>query len=139
MNKFITMLLCFLCLTNVYAEESNTQTSKPYSEENRNIVVTQQGSHDFTIVLKSNATTGYGWFLREYNHALIEPVKHQYVTQKKALMGAPGEEVWTFQVKRDAFIVPMQTVLRFTYTRPFQSSESGNQVTFHVTTMSENK
>jgi predicted secreted protein len=89
----------------------------------------------FVIKLKSNATTGYSWFLREWDAGLIEPVKHQVeAPADKKLMGAPGYELWTFRAKSAAFVVPEETTIRFVYARPWESGENATQLVFKIAT-----
>jgi inhibitor of cysteine peptidase len=105
-----------------------------YTEDKQNISVTPD-KPSFVIKLKSNPTTGYSWFLREYNPSIVTPVKHTFQPPEKSLIGAPGYELWTFRVKPAAFSVPQITTIRMTYARPWQSGDSSTQIVFHVTTM----
>jgi predicted secreted protein len=105
----------------------------PYTQDKPVITVTSQ-KPEFTIKLKTNPTTGYSWFLREYNTELLTPVRHSFeFAADKKLMGAPGYELWTFRAKPAAFVVPQQSAIRFVYARPWEV-EDNNQVTFKVTT-----
>ncbi len=108
-----------------------------YTESNSAFAISAD-QPEFMIKLKSNPTTGYSWFLREYNTALIESVSHafQAPTDKK-LMGASGFEVWKFKVKPAAFTVPQQTTLKFVYARPWESGEPTTQQLFKVTTLAK--
>lgn len=91
----------------------------------------------FTLKLKSNPTTGYTWFLTDYNSALIEPIQHTFdASANKKLIGAPGFEIWTFHVKPAGFLVPQQTLIRMIYARPWDSNEPVQTVTFRITTIS---
>ncbi|HLB58345.1 MAG TPA: protease inhibitor I42 family protein, partial [Gammaproteobacteria bacterium] len=55
----------------VYAETT------VYTEDKPAIVLTST-QPEFVIKLKSNATTGYSWFLRKYDPHFVRPVKHVY-------------------------------------------------------------
>lgn len=112
---------------------AQTNDTNVYTEDKPNIAVDAQHT-EFVIKLKSNPTTGYSWFLREYNHNLISPEKHSYQASNTKLIGASGYELWTFRVKPTAFVVPHQMVLRFVYARPWKGAENSNQVVFRVTT-----
>jgi inhibitor of cysteine peptidase len=131
MNKIQINLASFilLCCTAALAD------NQPYTEDHSNIIVTKQHP-EFTIKLKSNPTTGYAWFLREFNKALMKPVKHHFEVPKTKLIGAPGYELWTFQMKPAAFIVPQQTEVRFIYARPWKSTDNSTPIIFKVTTQS---
>lgn len=112
-----------------------SKTSSVYTEDKRAIMVTPETTQ-IVIKLKSNPTTGYSWFLREYTPSLIEPTKHVFeAPTDKKLMGAPGYEIWTFRVKPAAFIVPQQTVIRFVYLRPWEMVDNATQAVFKVATL----
>lgn len=117
----------------VYAEtEHNNSTG--YTEDKPVISVTAEHPQ-FVVRLKSNPTTGYSWFLRDYNSEFIKPIHHVFeAPANKKLMGAPGYEVWTFEVKPEAFTVPHQMVVRFAYVRRWEVSDNAKQVVFKVTT-----
>ena len=105
-----------------------------YTEDKINISVTI-AQPEFVIKLKSNPTTGYSWFLREYNSELISPVKHYFQAEtNNKLIGAPGYEIWLFKAKPAAFNVPQISSIRFIYARPWMSSDSSTQVVFHLST-----
>ena len=74
-----------------------------------------------TAILKllSNRSTGFSWFLVRYNHHLVVPVSAKYYPPKKAIPGASGYEIWTFKIKRSAFIVPQMTTIIMRYSRPW--------------------
>lgn len=55
----------------------------------------------FQIVLPSNQTTGYKWEVDDITQGVLQQVKNEYHTSKKYaedIVGAGGEEVWTFKV-----------------------------------------
>jgi inhibitor of cysteine peptidase len=50
------------------------------------------------ITLDSNVTTGFAWTLAtEPDPAVLEAVGSTYVTPDSDLLGAGGEELWTFR------------------------------------------
>ena len=135
-------LMLLTCSLNLYAvnntpanpnPNSATPNNSVYDEAKLNIMVNRKNPK-FTIKLISNPTTGYSWFLREYNKNLVKPISQSYQAGDKKLMGAPGYQVWTFQVMKEAFTVPQETHLRFIYTRPWESEVSAKQLLFHITT-----
>lgn len=139
MRKIIYVLLLLISASSFAAlkEEPQATPSKGanvFSQDKAIAVVTPTQS-TFVIQLKSNPTTGYSWFLREYNDNLLTPVKHTFIAPKdKKLMGAPGMEEWTFKAKPAAFVVPQETTIRFVYTRPWEQSDNTTQMIFKVIT-----
>jgi inhibitor of cysteine peptidase len=116
----------------IAAAEENPDTV--YGEDKLHIAITAQ-QPTFTLKLKSNPTTGYAWFLREYDPLIVTPIKQQFIAGDKNKIGAPGLEYWTFKIKPTAFTVPQQTVIRLIYARPWQSNDSGTQLVFRVSTL----
>lgn len=110
-------------------------TGDIYTEDKLNVMVTQKQPF-FTLQLKSNASTGYSWFLREYSDYLIQPVKHSYQPAKEKMVGAPGYELWTFKMQPAAFIVPQTTIIKFIYARPWQGLDNTKQLIFRISTLS---
>lgn len=119
-------------------QEDHTQVNQVpiFTQDKPYIMLTKQ-QPEFILKLKSNPTTGYSWFLREYDQHLVIPIKQEYQQGKqKLLIGAPGAELWTFKMNQNAFLVPQQTVLRFVYVRPWQSNDSATELLVYVTTKS---
>ena len=104
-----------------------------YTEDKLSIMVSKE-QPQFIIRLKANPTTGYNWFLGEYDAKLITPLKHKYEAPNTKLMGAPGYDVWTFAVKPAGFAVPQTTKLHFSYVRPWEAQGQGKQIVFRVAT-----
>lgn len=55
----------------------------------------------FQVVLPSNQTTGYKWEIDDITQGVLQQIKNEYRTSKKYaenIMGAGGEETWTFKV-----------------------------------------
>lgn len=120
--------------SNAKTVSATKNTNNIYTEDKQNILVVSDHP-EFVIKLKSNPTTGFAWFLREYDANLVQPVKHKFVAPNVKLMGAPGYEVWTFRIKPAGFVVPHQSSIRFVYTRPWQQGmDSSTQVVFRVMT-----
>lgn len=128
----LSLIVFSVCTFAIKADDVTAKKTNVYLEDNPNFLITS--SHpEFVIKLKSNPTTGYSWFLRDYDANLIAPKKHNFEKPEKGLIGAPGYEVWTFRIKPAGFIVPQQTTIRFIYTRPWQGADSATQVIFRVT------
>jgi inhibitor of cysteine peptidase len=136
-KRSLSVLITLMMSTAVCARHldqlPNKQATPIYRQEKQNIMVTA-GQPEFTYQLKSNPTTGYAWFLREYNERLIIPLKHRFQAGEHPLMGTPGYELWTFKMKPAGFTVPQQTLIRLVYARPWQSDDSATQLILQVTT-----
>ena len=115
------------------ANAAQTKKEIPFYTEDKPALMVSNDQPQFILRLKSNPTTGYSWFLREYNGSLIEPVGHTFESSSnKKLMGAPSYEVWKFRVKPGSFIVPQVTMIRFVYARPWEAEDGSTQLVFKV-------
>ncbi len=77
-------------------------------------------SSTYTIKLKSNPTTGYFWFIVNYDHNLLKLKKHRYVPPKTNLVGAGGYEMWVFSPTVAALKAPHATPVKLIYARPWE-------------------
>lgn len=135
-RKICAVLMACIGLYSVTtcAEEINTQTIGPqvYDESRTTITVTEQ-SPSFTIRLRSNPTTGYTWKLSQFTARFLTPSAHRFVMPETQMMGAPGFEEWSFQVKPNAFKTPTQSSITFVYERPWDAEEGeARKVVFTV-------
>ena len=121
------LLLLLLCVTTF-----SFATPVNFSDPQKAIFVKKTAA-TVTITVKSNPTTGYSWFLKKYNHALIQPISRNYVAPSQKLPGAGGYEVWTFKINSTAFDVPQWLAISLAYARPW-SPQSAKVQTFTVVT-----
>ncbi len=84
-------------------------------------IVVEKGE-EFAIVLESNPTTGYQWKL---NRALDEKIltleKTEFEPPEEEVLGAPGEEKWTFKAQGLG-----RTTIELAYVRPWEEEEKGS-------------
>lgn len=129
MNQFWhTLLTCTLALSM-----GSALAAKPvwhFTDPNKPIELSAKAP-EFQLVLQSNMTTGFSWFLTKNNDALIQPISHRYVASSSKLVGAPGVELWTFKATTKAVNVPRIMSINLEYTRPWSLS-SGHSEVFHI-------
>lgn len=128
---FTSFLILFFFSFSVFAklEPVYTNPIKP-------IIVSEQ-QNEFYIQLASNPTTGYSWFIQDYDSKWIKVKKHQFISYQPSMPGASGLEIWKFKINSNAFKTPQQLKIHFVYQRPW-NKEIGKKVTFIVLTQ-ENK
>lgn len=138
-KKILLATLAALTLNTPLIAKEIKQESVPvvlgqiYTEDKQSIMVSADHP-EFTLKLKSNPTTGYSWFLRDYDPDMMTPIKHSFEGTTPKLMGSPSYELWTFKVKPTAFVVPQETVIRMVYTRPWETNDGSTQIVFRVMT-----
>ena len=112
--------------TNAVAQVTNPPTSaKPANETNTPTdpgkpIMVKSISPVFTIFLSANPTTGYSWYLADYNPRFVRLLEQHAVSAQNNRMGAPGMSVWQFQLQQISFSAPQITRITFEYRRPWE-------------------
>lgn len=131
-SKLFLILTCALvvvlgCLTSCSAGAPG-QVSADESNNGKQVEIAAGGS--LTVTLESNATTGFEWSATAEisDQGVLKQTGHQFVApEDTGMVGAPGEEVWTFEaLKKGTSTVSME------YSRPWESGEKAAQ-TFSLT------
>jgi predicted secreted protein len=134
MKKLIHMgMLVMLSTAGFAAQLMQTTQQAPvapakkvvYSDPSKPLVLSANQS-EIKLTLKSNPTTGYGWFWVPLASmaGLIQPVAHHYVAPTNGMMGAPGYEEWVFQVTPLCKHIPTALSVAMRYTRPWEVAPS---------------
>ncbi|MBM3119844.1 MAG: protease inhibitor I42 family protein [Chloroflexi bacterium] len=76
----------------------------------------------FTVTLCSNRTTGFQWSesAQISDQTVVRQTGHKFEPPKGGLVGAAGQEVWTFEaLKKGTSTISME------YSRPWEGGEKG--------------
>lgn len=82
-----------------------------------------RAGQEFTIVLRSNRTTGYSWMLADSLDArLVALVRDDYLADPApaGIAGSGGRERWTFRA-----LTPGETVIQMKYARAWEQPSPG--------------
>ena len=142
MKRWIIFIIALSIMSPIFAEEQvtisakskdgeKTQSTNGFTDPNKAIQV-RRSSPIIFLKLRSNPTTGYSWFLVQYDHHLIRPMVRKYVPAMSELVGASGYDVWEFSVKPDAFVVPQMTQVTLRYLRPWVVPTNGQRLSFTI-------
>ncbi len=112
-----------------------TAASDPYTDATRAITVSADHP-EFSIRLKSNPTTGYGWYLKTWPNTWLKVMGQEYTASNLALAGSGGEEVWNFKMLPKAFDARMLMSIEFVSIRPWNMQKADNSTSqiFYVVT-----
>jgi len=128
LTKFAQLVaLLMLITTAVFAK--NTQFNSP-----EKTIMVSSTKPNFTLTLAANHTTGFSWFLKNYNQAMIVPSSNKYIANKTKKMGAGGHELWTFSLKSQAFVVPHVFTIEMIYAQPWNLDKSRTVKVFKIVT-----
>ncbi len=141
-NIYLFWLIClfFLC-TNAFAlnwpittqpqQLIYSQTPLPLTDLNKPITV-HSNQPRFSIVLTSNPTTGYRWFLNNYDLKMIRLINSNYVRTTETI-GGGGQEQWLFEILPAGFKSQQSLSLSFQYKRPWEHAIAKQQLIRIVT------
>ena len=129
------LILCLLLLFNICICEETEKTRLFTEEDAKNELGVRLGE-EFSIKLKSNASTGYSWTLLNQDEvkAGIQLLKKSYENKptllgQKPLLGAPGYTVFHFKALR-ASNGPVS--LKFTYAKKLVNNNGLRLTTFKI-------
>jgi len=121
---------------NVRVKKAGSMDKEPkeYDGENQSDPIEVEAGLEFAIVLKSNPTTGYSWQLAEpLDEDIVELVSSEFEKKtpeagEEEIVGAPGEEVWTFEAIGEG-----NTEIELEYVRPWETDTPPEETkTFEV-------
>lgn len=80
------------------------------------------------ITLAANATTGFQWFVQNYDHDLLSLQNYRYVanTKKPGVVGSGGVAVFTFAVDPRFYDAPQTTYVTFVYQQPWNPGKGAS-------------
>jgi inhibitor of cysteine peptidase len=86
---------------------------------------------EFNITLASNATTGYHWELAaRLDEAVVKLVTSEYKAPETRMLGAGGQEIWTFKA-----VSRGQTVVSLKYVRPWEKDVAPEKTASYTVTV----
>ncbi|MBS0359229.1 MAG: protease inhibitor I42 family protein [Proteobacteria bacterium] len=124
-NKYLLSIILFL--------STFFFISMGYADQDNKAIQVSQNQPQFTVQLPANLTTGYSWFLGQYDEQLIEVVSYYYEKPTKTMPGAGGNAVWIFKVKPRAFVAPHRIVIQMFYMQPWNASQAQEKKVIVVT------
>ncbi len=84
------------------------------------------------ITLSANATTGYQWFVQNYDHNLLSLQNYRYAPTAQSgskLMGAGGTATFTFNIDPSFYDAPQVTTIQFVYEQSWSVGQNTSTAT----------
>lgn len=81
---------------------------------------------NFTITLPANPTTGFLWSVVDYDKEIFDLTNQQYITSKVGLVGAGGNSLFTFKLKK-LLSYPSSSIIKFKYSRSWEPKSAMNK------------
>ena len=138
-HHFFKIFLLFAIIIFPFSAFADNSTPVFSSPKNKIIVTPEQP--EFTIILKSNPTTGFSWKIATIDSSMFTNLGHQYIAPNTKVMGAPGYEVWKFKAiypTTHAFAVNQVGHVVMEYKRPWTKDKKETTV-YHFTVVMKKK
>lgn len=123
---------------NDSSSDSNGHDKQAHNKQNKTQSQAVTTEHPVaTFKLKSNPSTGFTWYIKNYPQKLVSIKSHKMKrpSQSEHRVGAPGYEVWQFKVKQAAFKAPHVIPIELMYARPWMvGGHSGQTRTLYIVT-----
>ena len=121
----IGLLILTMAMANSQGTTNMSEKTGGYLNPSEPIKV--EAGRIFTIRMKSNPTTGYGWQLSNILDTKIILVTNAFIPPDSKLMGAGGHEVWTFKAIGEG-----QVEISMKYVRPWAKDQPARTKVFTV-------
>lgn len=92
------------------------------------------------VALPANATTGYQWFVQNYDHDLLILQDYRYVPKSvpKGVVGSGGTAIFTFTIDPRFYDGPQITQVNFVYEQPWNAGQNVQSTQVTVLSTSSN-
>ncbi len=112
----LTVIMIVFVLAALVLSLSGCEIGEVKEYKDPAVPIEVEKGEEFAIVLESNPTTGYQWKLAEpIDEEVLILIKTEYEEPDEELLGAPGEEKWTFKAENLG-----DTEITLAYVRPWE-------------------
>ena len=98
--------------------QPSTHVAQPVSKA----IIVKSSDDRIEIKLAANATTGYQWFVKHYDHNLLNLMSYHYQTSNANLVGTSGMAIFVFEVEPAFHRAPQITTVMLKYGQPWNLS-----------------
>ncbi len=120
MIKHITLAVLLGATTMTYADNIN-----------QNIQLTSQ-QQTVQITLPANATTGYQWYVQNYDRNLLSTQSYRYGAPTSTALGAGSNATFVFNIDPRFYDAPQITTLTFIYQQPWNPGKNTTSATVTI-------
>jgi len=114
LTVFVMTCLMILFISHGCAQESVMKQKKVFSGSETPFVM--KVGDEFVLTLESNPTTGYRWQVADkLDGKIVRLISSEYKAPDTKLVGAGGNEVWTFRAEGRG-----KTAINLIYVRPWE-------------------
>ena len=132
MKKIIKTCLVLLFISNGYSIAALPMNRKQaqklaFTDFSKGLVVSKK-TPMVVLKLQSNPSTGFRWYLKQYNKGLLNLIDARYYAPDDNKPGAAGFTVWRFHVKANAALGPRVTDIKLVYARTWDLNTIKSQI-----------
>ena len=127
-TAMLTVLAIFAIAGTIAAVSADTNATLALTAADSGKQITVKDGTSFTVTLDSNPSTGFAWSVSGItDETVIDDVSNEFKGADTGMVGAGGQEVWTFEAgDKGTSTIEMQ------YSRPWETGIEP-AATFNVT------
>jgi inhibitor of cysteine peptidase len=119
----LVMVMVPVCLSGCNSGKDVVVSCDEFEkQQNAAAEVTVSQGETVTVILCSNASTGFTWdeSAKIEHDNILKQTGHEFISPQKAMPGASGQEKWTFKALGSG-----TSTAYFEYSRPWEGGEKG--------------
>ena len=123
MKRQLSVIVCvILFVTCACADEPGFKTTYQVNREQKTV----------DIVLPENPTTGFRWYLTDYQESAIESVQYHYESADNHLTGSAGFGHFLVTLDDEVFASPRRMQLDFVNLRPWEANSMPEKTSIYL-------
>jgi predicted secreted protein len=126
-SLLIITLIALTSFNTIFAGETSTDVIKVDINSNNSTVSLQPGQQ-LELTLDSNPSTGYSWaYATEFDTKVITELSSTYIEPTSGLVGATGQNVWTYKA-----LAVGKTTIQLNYLRSWEENSTIKTFTLNI-------
>lgn len=125
--KIFTFLALALTLSSAANLSFADTPANPANNPANKPVAISPEQNILTINIQANPSTGYNWYLSQFNNQFFTLSSYQFTPGKTKMPGSPGTATFNFTINPSFHTGPYLSEIDFTYLRPWDMSSAVHQ------------
>ncbi len=125
-SSFLALALTLSSAAHLAFADTPSPTSTANNPANKPVAISPD-QNILTINIQANPSTGYNWYLSQFNNQFFTLSSYQFTPGKTKMPGSPGTATFNFTINPIFHTGPYLSEIDFTYLRPWDMSSAVHQ------------